>query len=169
MFPLTHVSRAAAASLRAGGPAALAARLSSGLGEKKKKRARSHFSFLFPFPNTVTTMPSGSHVSMNDPAVIEKELRRSLEGHVPARVPSAPQWSEVLASESEAVVKAEVHGKCAGPGARPAEPGDVSRDIAELQEHTIRVVREETWLDTVVDAPPQKGDDDPLTRGSNPN
>lgn len=176
MLPL-KLSRTAAVSLRAGGPAA-AARLSSGLGEKKKKKNAPAHTFLFLFSPPPVVQPvlfslntmSGSHVSNNDPAVIEKELRRSLEGHVPARVPTAPQWSEVLASESEAVVKAEVHGAGhAGPGSRPAEPGDVSGDIAELQAHTIRVVREETWLDTVVDAPPPKGGEDPLTRGSNPN
>lgn len=99
---------------------------------------------------------SGSHVSDNDPAVIEKAVRRSLAGHVPAHVPSAPLWSETLASDAEAVVKAERHtgADAAGPGTRPAEPGDVSADVAELQAHTIACVREEAWLETVIDAPP---------------
>ena len=113
---------------------------------------------------------SGSHVSNNDPEVIEKAVRRSLQ--VPAHVPSAPQWSETLASDAEAVIKAERHatgGGSTGPGTRPAEPGDVSGDIAELQTHTIRVVSEEAWLDTVVDAPPRKGADEELTHGSDPN
>ena len=115
---------------------------------------------------------SGSHVSNNDPDVIDKAVRRSLEGHVPSHVPSVPLWSETLASDAEAVIKAERHavgGESSGPGTRPAEPGDVSADIAELQTHTIRVVSEEAWLDTVVDAPPRTGVDEERTHGSNPN
>lgn len=50
----------------------------------------------------------GSHVSENDPEVIEKEKERSISKKVKSRVgESAPGWSELLASDSESVVKAE--------------------------------------------------------------
>ena len=113
---------------------------------------------------------SGSHVSDNDPAVIQAELARSKEGHVPSRVPTAPHWSERLASDSEAVVKAERHGAAGGggPGAHPADPGvDVAGDVAELQAHTVAVLREEAWVEGVVKVPALE-DEPPLTRGSKP-
>ena len=113
---------------------------------------------------------SGSHVSDNDPAVIHAEKQRSLEGHIPSRVPTAPHWSERLASDSEAVVKAERHGAAAGcgPGAHPADPGaDVAADVRELQAHTVAVLREEAWTESVVRVSPLE-DEPPLTRGSKP-
>jgi hypothetical protein len=42
----------------------------------------------------------GSHVSDNDPERIAKAQAQAAEGHVPSRVPTAPHWSEVLASDS---------------------------------------------------------------------
>jgi hypothetical protein len=59
----------------------------------------------------------GSHVSDNDPEVLEAEKRRNLsqqhEGSPlpPGAVPNAPGWNPKLASDSEAVVKAERAGE----------------------------------------------------------
>ncbi|KAI8470385.1 MAG: hypothetical protein J3K34DRAFT_420743 [Monoraphidium minutum] len=55
----------------------------------------------------VRAMGHGSHTSDNDPAVLAKEKQRNLKGKTPEVVPGAPGWNQGLASESEAVVKAE--------------------------------------------------------------
>jgi hypothetical protein len=50
----------------------------------------------------------GSHMSDNDPVVLEKEKQRSLaKEHLPGGggVPDVEGWSEALASDSEAVVR----------------------------------------------------------------
>jgi hypothetical protein len=50
----------------------------------------------------------GSHMSDNDPVVLEKEKKRSLaKEHLPGGggVPDVEGWSEALASDSEAVVR----------------------------------------------------------------
>lgn len=49
----------------------------------------------------------GSHVSDNDPDVLERQKQRNLQGKAPTTVPNAPGWNEELASDSEAIVKAE--------------------------------------------------------------
>lgn len=100
-------------------------------------------------------------MSDNDPAVVQSEMKRSLEGqHIPSRIPSAPHWSERLASDSEAVVKAERQATgSAGAGAAPAEPGeDVATDVAALRRHTVTILAEEAFVETVVEAePPARG------------
>ena len=106
-------------------------------------------------PRPSLLSPQGSHVSDNDPAIVQAELRRSLEGqHVPSRIPSAPHWSERLASDSEAVVKAEREATGAAcHGAAPAAPGeDVAADVAALREQTVTILAEEAFVETVDNA-----------------
>ncbi|CAG8435162.1 981_t:CDS:2 [Scutellospora calospora] len=67
--------------------------------------------------------PFGSNVSDNDPLVIEREKKRLLGGKVKGPMKHAPGWNERLASDSEAMVKAE------------REPDHQS--IAELQQETL--------------------------------
>lgn len=111
---------------------------------------------LRPSPRKTT---QGSHVSDNDPARIAKAAAAAAEGHVPSRVPTAPHWSEELASDSEAAVKADINarqvtageavemrarGEAVPPGGVIPEPGQpVGEDIAALREHTVRVLAEE--------------------------
>jgi hypothetical protein len=57
---------------------------------------------------SATRMGIGSHVSDNDPAVLELEKRRNLsKGALPGGggVPDVEGWNEALASDSEAVVR----------------------------------------------------------------
>ncbi|KAL4420382.1 hypothetical protein ABPG77_002322 [Micractinium sp. CCAP 211/92] len=49
----------------------------------------------------------GAHMSDNDPEVIEKEKQRHLKGQSISHIKQVPGWSEKLASDAEAVVKAE--------------------------------------------------------------
>ncbi|KAJ3090165.1 hypothetical protein HK102_004509 [Quaeritorhiza haematococci] len=49
----------------------------------------------------------GSHVSNNDPEVLEREKERVLKGQVTSVIPEATGWNEKLASDSEAIVKAD--------------------------------------------------------------
>ncbi|TPX65169.1 hypothetical protein SpCBS45565_g05316 [Spizellomyces sp. 'palustris'] len=51
--------------------------------------------------------PFGSQMSDNDPHVLEREKRRTLAGHVTGVLPDAPHWDEKLATDSEAIVKAD--------------------------------------------------------------
>ena len=97
-----------------------------------------------------------------------REKTKAMEGHMPTVMPGVPGWSEKLASDSEAVVKAEVSAAEAGcPGSR-ADPGeDVGADVAVLTEHTLKVLREEAFIDRMVRAP-DRSEEDPLTRGSSP-
>ncbi|KAG9291949.1 hypothetical protein G9A89_004887 [Geosiphon pyriformis] len=48
-----------------------------------------------------------SHVSDNDPNIIEKEKNKVLKGQVKPVIKSAPGWNQELASDSEAIIKAE--------------------------------------------------------------
>ncbi|CAG8540542.1 5746_t:CDS:2 [Cetraspora pellucida] len=66
---------------------------------------------------------SRCNVSDNDPFVIDKEKRRLLRGKVVGPFKHAPGWNEKLASDSEAMVKAE------------REPDSTSID--ELQRETL--------------------------------
>ncbi|CAG8644018.1 5196_t:CDS:2, partial [Cetraspora pellucida] len=67
--------------------------------------------------------PFGSNASDNDPFVIDKEKRRLLRGKVVGSLKHAPGWNEKLATDSEAMVKAE------------REPD--SSSIDELQRETL--------------------------------
>ncbi|KAI8818469.1 uncharacterized protein EV422DRAFT_167880 [Fimicolochytrium jonesii] len=49
----------------------------------------------------------GSEMSDNDPDIIEREKKKSLARRTRSRLPDAPFWDELLASESEAIIKAE--------------------------------------------------------------
>lgn len=79
----------------------------------------------------------GSHVSDNDPEVLAREKARNLSGqteaeekagHVAGAVEGAEGWNPLLASDSEAVVKAE-----RAPEMRVEEMVEVSvRQIAEV-------------------------------------
>ncbi|CAG8593079.1 11115_t:CDS:2 [Dentiscutata heterogama] len=48
-----------------------------------------------------------SNASDNDPLIIEREKQRLLKGKVVGNVKHAPGWNERLASDSEAMIKAE--------------------------------------------------------------
>ena len=114
---------------------------------------------------------AGSHVSDNDPATIRREKAKSLEGHTPTVMPGAPGWNEKLASDSEAVVKAERAAAEAGVPSAPACPGeDVAGDVKVLARHTVAVLREQAFVDRLVEQEVQAGAEaeDPLTRGSSP-
>ncbi|CAG8557387.1 277_t:CDS:2 [Ambispora gerdemannii] len=73
--------------------------------------------------------PLGSHVSNNDPKILEEEEEKLSKGKVKSKIITAPGWNEVLASESEAIVKAERGGN------------DIS--VKELQHHTIKILHDE--------------------------
>ncbi|CAI2174735.1 19359_t:CDS:2 [Funneliformis geosporum] len=49
--------------------------------------------------------PFGSHVSDNDPVILDREKKRVLNGNVKSLLKSAPGWNEMLASDSEAMVQ----------------------------------------------------------------
>ncbi|CAG8435741.1 6215_t:CDS:2 [Diversispora eburnea] len=57
--------------------------------------------------NVRNYVPLGSHMSDNDPETLEREKKRLLSGNVKGVLRSAPGWNEMLASDSEAVIKAE--------------------------------------------------------------
>jgi hypothetical protein len=130
-----------------------------------RARARSRPSPLPP-SSTPPTTHKGSHVSDNDPDTLAREKTKALEGHTPTVIPGAPGWNEKLASDSEAVVKAE---RAAADGSTDGtEPGaDISEDVHILQEHTVKVLHEEAFIDRGVQVPDRAGED-PLTRGSSP-
>ncbi|KAL4528565.1 hypothetical protein Ndes2437A_g03127 [Nannochloris sp. 'desiccata'] len=75
------------------------------------------------------TYGMGSHVSDNDPEVIEKAKERHLKGKTKSHFPEeAPGWDEALASDSEAVVKAE-----------RSNP----KSIKEMQDQTVECLHDE--------------------------
>ena len=80
----------------------------------------------------------GSHVSDNDPTILQREKERNLsgqtgkpggEGAVPGAVENAPGWNPKLASDAESVVKAE---------RAPDKP------IEEMVEESVKQVTEAT-------------------------
>ncbi|KAL4430758.1 hypothetical protein ABPG75_006014 [Micractinium tetrahymenae] len=75
----------------------------------------------------------GSHVSDNDPEVLEKEKQRHLKGKTISHIKQVPGWSEKLASDAEAVVKAE------------HDCTDCS--IEEMQKQTLDTLKEEEEAD----------------------
>lgn len=86
-------------------------------------------------PRSVRRFGFGSHVSDNDPETIEREMRRNLEAAAkgaarkpppPGSVPNAEGWNPKLASDSEAVVKAE----------------RVEMSIEEMVEEAVRELKE---------------------------
>ncbi|KAJ1980696.1 hypothetical protein H4R35_001018 [Dimargaris xerosporica] len=54
--------------------------------------------------------PIGSHMSDNDASRIEKAKQELLSGKTKSLIDEAPGWSEELASDSEAIIKAETSG-----------------------------------------------------------
>ncbi|CAG8515240.1 16233_t:CDS:2 [Funneliformis mosseae] len=70
--------------------------------------------------------PVGSHVYDNDPVILDREKKRLLNGNVKSLLKSAPGWNEMLASDSEAVVKAE------------REPDSFS--LKELQQESLKIL-----------------------------
>ncbi|RGB38895.1 hypothetical protein C1646_691242 [Rhizophagus diaphanus] len=70
--------------------------------------------------------PLGGHVADDDPFVVAREKERLLKGKVKHFLKSAPGWSELLASDSEAVIKAE------------REPDPLS--IKDLQNESIKTL-----------------------------
>lgn len=91
-------------------------------------------------------MGFGSHMSENHPETLHAEVQRSREGKVPLHVPSAPGWNEKLASDSEAVVKAE----------RDAVMS-VETNVEEMQSHSVRVLHEHYSYDAEVKVKPLGG------------
>eukprot|EP00887_Chlorella_sp_A99_P005630 scaffold1.g5630.t1 len=81
----------------------------------------------------VRTFGFGSHTSDNEPEVMEMEKQRALKGQSVPHVRQVPGWSERLASDSEAVVKAE--REC--PDCPPSQ----------MQEETIHILEEEARMD----------------------
>ncbi|CAG8473582.1 7955_t:CDS:2, partial [Ambispora leptoticha] len=83
--------------------------------------------------------PVGSHVSNNDPKILEKEKEKTLkvsssskEKVNKSRVKHAPGWNELLASDSEAIIKAERgHGH------------DINCSIEELQRQSVATFHED--------------------------
>ncbi|KIO17927.1 hypothetical protein M407DRAFT_164246 [Tulasnella calospora MUT 4182] len=62
------------------------------------------------FVTSARLRSNGSHVSDDDPEVLEREKQRSLSKHPKQHAPHkhhAPEWNEALASVSEAAVKAD--------------------------------------------------------------
>lgn len=74
----------------------------------------------------------GAHVSDNDPEVLEKEKQRHLKGKTISHIKQVPGWSEKLASDAEAVVKAEHCTDCS---------------VEEMQQQTIQTLKEEEEAD----------------------
>ncbi|CAG8758715.1 24410_t:CDS:2 [Dentiscutata erythropus] len=79
-------------------------------------------------------VPLGSNASNNDPLIIEREKHRLLKGKVVGNVKHAPVWNERLASDSEAIVKAE------------REPDSSSMD--DLQRETLSYLKTHDMDDT---------------------
>ncbi|KAF6259095.1 hypothetical protein COO60DRAFT_1515372 [Scenedesmus sp. NREL 46B-D3] len=75
---------------------------------------------------STAVMGHGSHVSGNNPDVIEREKQRNLQGKTPDVIPGEPGFNPALASESEAAVRAE------------RAP---SLDIEQLQEHSVKILQ----------------------------
>ncbi|CAI2161677.1 14035_t:CDS:2 [Funneliformis geosporum] len=63
----------------------------------------------------------------NDPEVVKQEKEKVIKKEKKSTIKSAPGWSEQLASESEAAVKAE---------------RDHSVTIEDLQKHSINIIEE---------------------------
>ncbi|CAG8613413.1 11298_t:CDS:2 [Ambispora gerdemannii] len=70
--------------------------------------------------------PFGNHVSANDPKILVQE--REILTKIKSRIKSAPGWNEFLASDSEAIVKAE---------------REDHSSIEELQRQTVEFFHEE--------------------------
>jgi hypothetical protein len=75
----------------------------------------------------------GSHVSDNDPKILQQEKERALHPQpdqkpIPGSVPHVEEWNPLLASESEAVVKAE----------RTPE-----MEIEEMTEYSINIIQDD--------------------------
>lgn len=74
---------------------------------------------------------------------VERQKKLTLEGRVVSDIPEAPNWNDRLASDSEAIVKAE---RCQ------------VKDINELQEITIKTIerreKEERVDDEEIMTPP---------------
>lgn len=75
------------------------------------------------------SMGFGANVHENDPDVIEKEKQRNLEGNK-NRHSIVDGWNEKLASDAEAVVKADRHVE--------HDNEDHDAHIQDLQKHTER-------------------------------
>lgn len=82
--------------------------------------------------------PFGSHMSNNNPETIEREKEKSLKGETVSPIPEAPHWSEPLASDSEAIIKAERYA--------------TEDDVMKLQEETIEIIREQEDLDKMLES-----------------
>lgn len=86
-------------------------------------------------------------MSDNDPEILEKEKQKHLKGKTVSHIKEVPGWNEKLASDAEAVVKAEK--ECA------------DCPIDEMQRQTVETLQkkqEEDAMDGSVQTPePQSG------------
>ncbi|CAG8440377.1 7647_t:CDS:2 [Funneliformis caledonium] len=80
--------------------------------------------FSFKFSRVLS--PLGSHMSI-DPEIVKQEKEKVVKREKTSTIKSAPGWSENLASESEAAVKAE---------------RDHSVTIEDLQNHSINIIEQ---------------------------
>ncbi|KAJ1674134.1 hypothetical protein EV182_003894, partial [Spiromyces aspiralis] len=86
-----------------GTPASLASRCSSGYGISAAVGRSAR-----PLSTSAVRFCQGSHMmDETDPQNIEREKQRVLKGESISPCDQAPQWNGFLASEAEAIVKAE--------------------------------------------------------------
>lgn len=72
-------------------------------------------------------------MSDNNPEILEKEKDKHLKGKTVPHIKEVPGWNAHLASDAEAVVKAE------------RESADSS--VEEMQKHTVEVLKDEAEAD----------------------
>jgi hypothetical protein len=77
----------------------------------------------------------GSHVSDNDPELIEKHKKRQHKGKTVSNIREVEGWDEKLGSDSEAIIKAERYAS--------------NKTIKELQDNTIKTLKEEEEVESV--------------------
>ena len=116
---------------------------------------------------SLCSLTTGSHVSDDDPDTIAREKAKALEGHTPTAIPGAPGWNEKLASDSEAVVKAERAAAEQGVPSAPACPGkDITADVEILVEQTVEFLRQDTFIDRAMEeCGPDRKNEAPLMQG----
>ncbi|KXS09310.1 hypothetical protein M427DRAFT_75655 [Gonapodya prolifera JEL478] len=99
------------------------------------------FAVFYPRPLSTTSvhlLPIGSHMSDNDPNVLEKAQKLRTLGKAKGPIKHVEEWSEKLASDSEAVVKAE---------------READTPLHILQEGTIEHVHSQQWHEESPPAP----------------
>ncbi|KAG9307818.1 hypothetical protein G9A89_023383 [Geosiphon pyriformis] len=75
--------------------------------QKSLVKVHQEWILLRPYSTSGTRANNANERDYNEKITIEKE--RVIKGEVKSRIGSAPGWSEILASESEAMIKADRH------------------------------------------------------------